>query len=98
MISFVRNDMAYYQAVLCNRKSDSEDYAAMKDFGDLNGDVGKQWMALYTLKNGSGSILADSLKVVTVKREHWPSWQSTLRRISQHLGELKAAGEARGHG
>ena len=61
---FVRNDTAYYQAVRCNRKNDSADYAMMKDFGDLNGDVGKQWMALYTQKNGSVPILADSLKVV----------------------------------
>ena len=61
--TFVRNDRAYYQAVTCNRKNSSGDYAAMKDFGDLNGDVGKQWLALYTLKNGSAPILADSFKV-----------------------------------
>ena len=84
--TFVRNDTAYYQAVLCNRKSDSEDYAAMKDFGDLNGDVGKQWLVLYTLRNSSGPILADSLKVVTGNHD-MPEGYST----GIHMIGLKSA-------
>ena len=62
--TFVRNDTAYYRAVLCNRTSASEDYRTMKEFGDLNGDVGRQWLALYYVKQGTTPILADSLKVV----------------------------------
>ncbi len=41
----------YYNAVKCNRQdaglSDSRT-EILKDFGDINGDVGKQWVALYT--------------------------------------------------
>ncbi len=41
----------YYEAVKCNRQdaglSDSRT-EILKDFGDINGDVGKQWVALYT--------------------------------------------------
>ncbi|WP_026835808.1 hypothetical protein [Eubacterium xylanophilum] len=74
-----KNETAYYQAVQSNRKkmhdrtpdSDWNDlfkahYDAMGDFADLNGDVGKQWLALYTVKyKDAAPILADSLKIVT---------------------------------
>jgi hypothetical protein len=37
----------------------------MLDYADLNGDVGKEWLALYTASRvGQGPILADSLRVV----------------------------------
>lgn len=54
----------YYKAVKCNRKEmgfDEDNTALLKDFGDLNGDVGKQWLALYTTtdKNAGEPILAD---------------------------------------
>ena len=41
----------YYKAVKCNRKAQGMVTDASKilgDLGDLNGDVGKQWVALYT--------------------------------------------------
>ena len=61
-----RNDSAYYQVAECNRKSDSEFYDVLQNYADLNGDVGKQWLALYFVKQeGHAPIKADSLKVVT---------------------------------
>ena len=61
-----RNDTAYYRVAECNRKSDAPYYEQLQNFADLNGDVGKQWLALYYVKyEGQAPIKADSLKVVT---------------------------------
>ena len=63
----IQNQTAYYKVVTCNRiegKSDAEkdNYKAMRDRNDLNGDIGKQWLALYAVKYKNGTpILADSL-------------------------------------
>ena len=63
----IQNQTAYYKAATCNRiegKSDQEknNYKALMDRADLNGDIGKEWLALYYAKNEAGSpILADSL-------------------------------------
>ncbi len=41
----------YYKAVKCNRVAQNmvtDNTKLLGDFGDLNGDVGKQWVALYT--------------------------------------------------
>ena len=63
----IKNQTAYYRAVRCNRKEGDSDiekrnYKAMGDKADLNGDIGRQWLALYTVKYKYGKpILADSL-------------------------------------
>jgi len=65
----VKNQTAYYKAVLCNRTAGSsafekKNYEILKDRSDLNGDVGMQWLSLYSVKYDNGTpILADSLKV-----------------------------------
>ena len=65
----VKNQTAYYKAVLCNRTAGSsafekKNYEILKDRSDLNGDVGMQWLSLYSVKYENGTpILADSLKV-----------------------------------
>jgi hypothetical protein len=48
--------------------------------------VGKQWLVLYTLRNSSGPILADSLKVVTGNHD-MPEGYST----GIHMIGLKSA-------
>ena len=66
----INNQTAYYKVVPCNRKEGSSDvekdnYRVLGTANDLNGDVGKQWLALYSVKYEFGfPILADSLKVV----------------------------------
>ena len=63
----LQNQTAYYRSATCTRiegKSDTEkkNYRILKDSADLNGDIGRQWLALYYLKKKSGTpILADSL-------------------------------------
>ena len=65
----IKNDTAYYRVVSCNRREGSSDvekdnYRVLGTANDLNGDVGKQWLALYSVKYEYGSpILADSLMV-----------------------------------
>ena len=63
----INNQTAYYKAVTCNRiegNSDQEKNAmsVLGNKADLNGDIGKEWLALYYAKNACGTpILADSL-------------------------------------
>ena len=62
----VRNDAAYYTAAMTNRSEKHEQYKALNDYADLNGDAGKEWLALYYCKNVNAEpILADSFKIVT---------------------------------
>ena len=50
---------------MTNRSEKHEQYKALNDYADLNGDVGKEWLALYYCKNvNAAPILADSFKVV----------------------------------
>ena len=62
----VRNDAAYYKVVTTNRPETHGQYKALNDYADLNGDVGKEWLALYTAALPGGEpIIADSFTVVT---------------------------------
>ncbi len=64
----IKNQTAYYKVVSCNRTDGSsnvekKNHEILLDRADLNGDVGKQWLALYSVKYENGMpILADSLK------------------------------------
>ncbi len=54
----------YYTAAKCNREEAqlvTKKTKAMGSYGDLNGDVGKQWLALYTTKDAAAGdpIVAD---------------------------------------
>jgi hypothetical protein len=61
-----RNDTAYYRAVLTNRPESHDQYKSLNHYADLNGDAGKEWLALYCAQQDGGDpILADSLTVVT---------------------------------
>ena len=61
---FERNDTAYYKAVETNAVRDG-DHAILASYADLNGDKGKEWLALYALRDAGEPILASSLRVVT---------------------------------
>ena len=61
----LKNQSAYYKAVACNRTDSAEFYNVLGTCADLNGDVGKQWLALYAVKNEAMEpILASSLIAV----------------------------------
>ena len=46
-----RSIFTIYDCTLCNRSSQGFRKDELGDYGDLNGDVGKQWLALYTTKD-----------------------------------------------
>ena len=61
----LKNQSAYYKAAECNRGSGDEFFGVLGTSADLNGDVGKQWLALYSVKKElMEPILASSLKAV----------------------------------
>ena len=61
----LKNQSAYYKAVDCNRNENDEMYKNLGTCADMNGDVGKQWLALYSVKKElMEPILASSLKAV----------------------------------
>ena len=61
----IKNQSAYYKAVECNRTDSAEFHKTLGACADMNGDVGKQWLALYSVKNeASDPIIASSLKAV----------------------------------
>ncbi len=73
----IKNLSAYYTAVECNRSSSDEMYGNLGVFADLNGDVGRQWLALYAQKSETfAPILADSL-LVKVDEASLPSGYKT---------------------
>lgn len=62
------NSYTYYEAVTCNRLEKGfvdEKSKILEAFGDLNGDVGKEWVALYFTKDSSAGnpIKAEFLSV-----------------------------------
>lgn len=66
----LKNQSAYYKAVECNRASDAEFYNVLGKCADMNGDVGSQWLALYSVKKDlMEPILASSLQVVVGKAD-----------------------------
>ena len=66
----LKNQSSYYKLVECNRTANDEYYEALGTGSDLNGDVGRQWLALYAVKNEvMDPILASSLKVVVGKTD-----------------------------
>ena len=64
------NQAAYYKAVECNRVKGDKYFDVVGNLADMNGDVGKQWLALYAAKNvAMEPILASSLKAVVGSSE-----------------------------
>ncbi len=57
----------YYKAVKCNRVAQNmvtDSTKLLGDYGDLNGDVGKQWVALYTTTDSAaGDPITTDFKV-----------------------------------
>ena len=85
----IKNQTAYYKAVLCNRTAGSSDlekknHEILKDRNDLNGDVGMQWLSLYSVKYENGTpILADSLKVKMGKGDAPEGYTTGVHRFGE---------------
>ena len=73
----IKNQAAYYKAVRCNRGPADEFYGTLGNCADMNGDVGRQWLALYAQTSDvAAPILADSL-IVKVNDTNLPAGYTT---------------------
>jgi len=86
----IQNQTAYYKVVLCNRTDgagsnvEKKNHEILQDRSDLNGDVGKQWLALYSVKYKNGMpILADSLMVQTGKTDLPEGYTTGIHRFGE---------------
>ncbi len=80
----------YYTAVRCNREEAqlvSDSTKILGGFGDLNGDVGKQWVALYTTndKTAGNPITADF--VVQYKNSNIPGDRTALSMFGESVAQ-----------
>ncbi len=65
----------YYSAVRCNRAEQgmvTDETKLLGDLGDLNGDVGRQWLALYTTKDKAAGNPITTDIVVQYKSSNLP--------------------------
>ena len=88
----INNSSAYYQIVPCNRTEGSSDvekenYKILGSANDLNGDVGKQWLSLYSVKYDKGKpILADSFKVVKGNSDLPNGYETGIHKFGETAG------------
>ncbi len=87
----------YYKAVKCNRVAQNmvtDKTELLGDYGDLNGDVGKQWVALYTTTDSAaGNPITTDFKV-QYKDTNVPGERTALsifcESVAQNLTNKKA--------
>ena len=87
----------YYKAVKCNRVAQNmvtDSTKLLGDYGDLNGDVGKQWVALYTTTDSAaGDPITTDFKV-QYKDTNVPGDSTALsifcESVAQNLTNKKA--------
>ena len=87
----------YYTAVKCNREAQgmvTDSTELLGDYGDLNGDVGKQWVALYTTKDKSAGDPITTDFVVQTGNSDVPADSTALsifcESVAQNLTNKKA--------
>ncbi len=70
----------YYTAVKCNRVEAgmvTDATKLLEDYGDINGDVGRQWVALYTTKDKAAGNPITTVPQVKYKNSNLPDEECT---------------------
>ncbi len=87
----------YYKAVKCNRVAQNmvtDNTKLLGDYGDLNGDVGKQWVALYTTTDSAAGDPITTDFVVQQGNSNVPGDSTALsifcESVAQNLTNKKA--------
>ncbi len=87
----------YYKAVKCNRTQlgmVTDNTELLGDLGDLNGDVGRQWVALYTTKDKAAGDPITADFAVQIGNSDLPSDSTALsifcESVAQNLTNKKA--------
>ncbi len=77
----------YYTAVKCNRQDVgmvTDKTEILKDFGDLNGDVGRQWVALYTTKDRAAGYPLTADFTVQYENTNIPGKKTALSMFGEN--------------
>ena len=83
----LKNQAAYYKAVTTNRQKSDYKYDEIGNLADLNGAIGRQWLALYAERNENREpILADSFKV-TNKEEVPAGYEAGIHAFGSEAAE-----------
>ncbi len=80
----------YYSAVKCNREEQgmvTDNNKLLEDFGDLNGDVGRQWVALYTTKDKAAGDPITTDIVVQYKDTNIPDDRNPLSIFCESVAQ-----------
>ncbi len=87
----------YYTAVKCNREEAqmvTDSTKLLEDYGDLNGDVGRQWVALYTTKDTAAGDPITANMLVQYEKSDVPEDRIALsmfgESVAQNLTNKKA--------
>ena len=88
----------YYDAVKCNRVEAgmvTDATELLEDYGDINGDVGRQWVALYTTKDKAAGNPVTTELAVQYGSSSLPNEESTAlsmfgENVSQNLTNEQA--------
>ncbi len=73
----IKNQPAYYKAVECNRIKNDEMFDTLGTCADMNGDVGRQWLALYAQKSDVAAPIIASSLLVKVNDSNVPAGYTT---------------------
>ena len=80
----------YYSAVKCNREAQgmvTDNTKLLEDYGDLNGDVGRQWVALYTTKDKAAGDPITTDFVVQYKNTDIPDERKPLSVFCESVAQ-----------
>ncbi len=80
----------YYTAVKCNRQDVgmvTDKTEILKDFGDLNGDVGRQWVALYTTKDRTAGYPLTADFTVQYENTNIPDKKTALSMFGENVAQ-----------
>ncbi len=80
----------YYTAVKCNRSDMgmiTDESEILDDIGDINGDVGRQWVALYTTKDQSAGYPLTTDFTVQYENTNIPDRKSALSMFAENTAQ-----------
>ncbi len=80
----------YYTAVKCNRSDMgmvTDESKILEDIGDINGDVGRQWVALYTTKDQSAGYPLTADFTVQFQNTNIPDQKSALSMFAENTAQ-----------
>ena len=85
-----------YNCTLCNREAQGFGNDKLGAYGDMNGDVGKQWLALYTTKDKAAGDPITADMIAQKGSNKFPAGMSTTIRLFGQTDSLNITSEEYG--